>query len=143
MKTPREILSERHRPAEPRLDAIRRDLVGKLNNQETKPQGFTFVSWLLRCPQNFWCELIWPARRIWTGLAAAWLLILVANLHLSAGSPRMAAATSLRSADFILAFREQEQVLAELTDRAEPKVVEPPKQFVPQPRSERRVEMKA
>ena len=91
---------------------------------------------LLEC----WRELIWPARRIWIGLATAWVLILAVNLNLKSGGPNMSATKSSGSADFIMALREQEQVMAELTERPEPKAVEPPRQFVPQPRSERRRE---
>lgn len=87
---------------------------------------------LLEC----WRELVWPSRRIWSGLAAVWLLILIANLNFRVGTPRMTATTSLHSADFMLALREQEQVMAELTDRSNAKVVEPPTRFVPRPRSD-------
>jgi anti-sigma factor RsiW len=87
---------------------------------------------LLEC----WRQLIWPSRRIWSGLAAVWLLILIANLDFHASTPRMMATTSPRSADFIMAFREQQQVMAELTDHADVKAIEPPTQFVPRPRSE-------
>jgi hypothetical protein len=84
--------------------------------------------------------LIWPSRRSWSGLALVWLLILVANLDFHASTPRMMATTSPRSADFIMAFREQQQVMAELTDRPKAKAVEPPARFGPRPRSERRSE---
>ena len=91
---------------------------------------------LLEC----WRQLVWPSRRIWSGLAAVWLLILLANLDFRVSTPRMTATTSPRSADFILALREEEQLVAELTQRPEPFVAEPPKPFVPRPRSEARVE---
>ena len=87
-----------------------------------------------------WHELIVPARRVWAGLAAVWLLILLANLRLDAGAPRMTATNSGHSADFMMALREQEQAMAEWTGRSESKAVEPPKPFLPQPRSERRGE---
>jgi anti-sigma factor RsiW len=84
-----------------------------------------------------WRQLIWPSRRIWSGLAAVWLLILIANLNFHASTPRMMATTLPRSADFIMAFREQEQVLLELTDRSDAKAVSPPTRSAPRPRSER------
>ncbi len=84
MKTPREILLARHRAAEPKLDAIRRKVVAA--NQTTAELSEQIIAgfrrsqtvvikicWLL------WRELILPSRRIWTGLAAVWLLIFAVN----------------------------------------------------------------
>jgi hypothetical protein len=39
------------------------------------------------------------------------------------------------------AFRQQEKLLVELTDQKEMPIAEPPKLFLPQPRSERRIEI--
>ena len=91
---------------------------------------------LLEC----WRQLVWPSRRTWAGLAAVWVVILVANLNLKASGPGVIATNSSGSADFIMAFRDQELVLAELTEYPKPKAIEPRKQFVPQPRSDRRAE---
>jgi len=38
------------------------------------------VYWWLRCSTHLWRELILPSRRIWAGLAAVWLLLLIINL---------------------------------------------------------------
>lgn len=84
-----------------------------------------------------WNELIWPVRRIWAGLAAAWLFIVIANLNLSGGQPAAMAKDARPAAAMFLAWREQERMLAELVGRTEPNVAEPPKQPAPQPRSER------
>jgi predicted DNA-binding protein YlxM (UPF0122 family) len=52
MKTPRDILFARHQAAAPKLDAIRREVVAELNNQETKeqsrPHPFCFVTLLFK-----------------------------------------------------------------------------------------------
>ena len=98
----------------------------------------------LRVALKLWMELFWPARRIWAGLAAMWLLILLANLNFPAGAPQMMATTSPQAADLIMAFREQEQTLAELTGQPqskaagtrEPQDADRPKTVAPQPRSE-------
>jgi len=81
MKTPREILLEQHRSAAPKLDAIRREVVEELNNQETKEQSrpASLVASLLGCSNKLWLELIWPCRRIWTGLAAVWVLLFIVD----------------------------------------------------------------
>jgi anti-sigma factor RsiW len=86
-----------------------------------------------------WRQLIWPSRRIWTGLAGVWLLILVVNLHLGTGASQMTVTASPHPVDLIQVLQEQQQVLAELTGQTELKVAEPPKrskQPVTQPRSE-------
>jgi hypothetical protein len=140
MRTPREILLHRHRAAGPRLDALRRAVVQELGNKTAAKQSPRFVSLLLCFPRNFWREVIRPARRIWAGLAAAWLLILMANLEFRAGTPQLTAATSPNSANFLMALREQEQLMAWITERPGPKPAGPPKPSVPQPRSERRGE---
>jgi hypothetical protein len=144
MKTPREILLERHQQANPKLDAIRkaiwaaecqpetRSLKTEIRSANALPLKIVFIVWR---------ELIWPARRIWAGLAATWVLILLVNLDLMAGMARMTAASSPRSSDFIMALREQKQMIAELTEPPTPNLAEPPKPFIPQPRSERHGEL--
>jgi len=89
----------------------------------------------------FWHELIWPSCRIWAGLAAAWLFILVANLHLQTGGPRRVATDSPVPADFMMTLHEQQQMMAELIGRSESKAAVPPKPFAPQPRSEARIQL--
>jgi hypothetical protein len=81
MKTPREILFARHQAAAPKLDAVRRSVVEGLNNEDAKTHSFlsSFVPWCLGCSNKIWWELIWPCRRIGTGLAAVWLLIFIVN----------------------------------------------------------------
>lgn len=81
MKTPREILLQRHREATPKLDAIRESLVSKLNNEETIGAGFPadLGAWLLGGSTKLWRELFWSCRRTWAGLATVWLGLLVFN----------------------------------------------------------------
>jgi len=144
MKTPRDILFARHQTAAPKLDAIRREvLAAELNNQETKEQSqpSNFVAWFLCCSNKFWQELIWPSRRIWTGLAATWILIFVFNLSQRDPSEMMARKSPPSSPEMILTFPQQERLLAELVGPNEPQTVAPPKPFLPQPRSEGRIEI--
>lgn len=137
MKTPRNILFSRHQAAASKLDIIRRSVVGQLNNQGTKEPSFpaSFVSWLLHCPNKLWQELVWPSRRIWAGLAAIWIGILIVNISQREHSPTMAM-KSEPSPQMILSFRQQEKLLAELIGPNEPVVAEPPKVVGPRPRSE-------
>jgi hypothetical protein len=142
MKTPREILFARHQTAVPKLDTIRREVVAGLNHQDTKAQSRTenLVSWCLGGSNKLWIELIWPCRRIWTGLAAIWILIFIVNFSQRAPSEIMARKNSPPSPEMILSFRQQEKLLAELIGENELRTAEPPKIFSPRPSSERRFE---
>ena len=143
MKTPRDILLERHQAATPRLDALRREVVEGLNNQATKEQSWSasLVALILCCSKQFWRELIWPCRRIWAGLAAIWILIFVFNLSQRDPSELMAKKLPPPSPEMILAFRQQQRLLAELIGPNETRAAEPAKPFLPQPRSEGRIEI--
>ncbi len=94
MKTPREILFDRHRDAEARLDCLRRDVLenelrkARVRLGESTPQAAPRTvrrgGDTAPCPAPVWLsvlwqELVWPCRRAWVGLAALWMLI--AALH--------------------------------------------------------------
>ena len=148
MKTPREILLARHRATKPKLDDIRQYVVAEMNNkagaslttQKTRSFSDTLVSSLLGCPQAIWQELIWPARRIWTGLAAVWLLILVANFSMQ-GHSEIKMAKSLPSSEEITAFRQQQQLLSEIIGPDDPPAAVAQKTYSPSPSGERRPEL--
>jgi hypothetical protein len=126
MKTPREILLEQHRSAAPKLDAIRNDV---LNAERRSAEAHP--NWLVLC----WRELIWPSRRIWTGLAVAWVLILAANISLSEQSP--AIVKSGPSSEMMMSLKDQQKILAELlNDHSVPRGADRQKIFSPKPRTE-------
>jgi hypothetical protein len=138
MKTPRDILLARHQTAAPKLDAIRRTVVTGLDHQVTKsPSEPNFlVSWCLRGFNKFWQELIFPCRRIWTGLAAVWILLCVVNFSQRGNSQTLPAKSSPPMA-LATTFRDQQKLLSELlADRSLPLVAERPRIFTPKPRTE-------
>lgn len=141
MKTPRDFLLERHQAAAPKLDAVRRTVLVGLNHKDTKARSWTddFVSLCLGGSNKLWQELVWPSRRIWTGLAATWMLIFVFNFSQRDPSELMARKSPPPSPEMILTFSQQERLLAELIGPNEAHAVEPPKPFLPQPRSEGRI----
>lgn len=143
MKTPREVLFARHQAAAPKLDAIRHAVVGKLNNEDAKTGSFLFrfASLRLCCLDKIWLELIWPCRRIWTGLAAVWILIFIFNFSTRDKSELMAKNSPPPSPEMILTFRQQEMLLAELTGLNEPQAAERPKTFSAKPSSQRQFEI--
>jgi hypothetical protein len=142
MKTPREILLARLRAVEPKLNLLRQDVVEELNNKGTKTQSFAvnLLSLLPGCPNAIWRELIWPARRIWAGLAAVWLLIFVVNFSMRDHS-EIKMAKSPSSPEVIMAFRQQQQLLSELIGPDDPSAAEAQKTYLPRPASERRMEL--
>jgi hypothetical protein len=144
MKTPRELLLERHQNAAPKLDTIRQSTVTAVCDRriatdavyKRRPQtGATMIL------QTFWRELIWPSRRIWAGLAATWILIFVFNFSQRDPAELMARKSPPPSPEMILTFRQQERLLAELIGPNEAQAATPPKPFLPQPRSEGRFEI--
>ena len=138
MKTPRDILFARHQAAVPKLDAIRRSVVIQLNNQETKEQSFpaSLVASLLGCSNKLWLELVWPCRRIWTGLAAVWVLLAIVNFSQRDGS-QVHLAKSTTPAAMTMTFRDQQKMLNELfADRSLPAEAARPRIFSPKPRTE-------
>jgi len=131
-------LLEQHRSAAPKLDAIRREVVEELNNQETKEQSrpASLVASLLGCSNKLWLELIWPCRRIWTGLAAVWVLLFIVdfsqrdNVSGVTGKPA-------RSGEVIMSLQAQQRWMNELlADRSAPPETDRSRNFAPKPRSE-------
>jgi hypothetical protein len=138
MKTPREVLLERHQTVLPRLNAIRQRVLTSELRASTPPRP-----WPLRCLSLPWRELIWPCRRIWAGLSVAWLVILAANIWPSDHSRTVATRSSEPSPEMMLAFWRQERLLAELIEPHPLRVLPPPKPALPAPRSQRRTEFRS
>ena len=113
MKSPREILLKQHRAVEPKLDRMwAQNLSPELRSGRT-PAGqnvFVAVGWTL------WRELIWPSRRIWAGLACAWMVILVLNVASSGPPTKVAIKSEPRSRDEMQALAEQRRMLAQMLD---------------------------
>jgi hypothetical protein len=93
----------------------------------------------LRCSNKIWLELFQPSRRIWAGMAAAWVGIFVVNFSIRDNSSALAMKSS-SSPGIMMSVQQQERLLAELTEPRETRIAEPAKKTTPQPRSERRDE---
>jgi len=114
MKTPREILLERHQVADGKLDAIRRQVLQ--SELKTEPPGAaTPTPWLA----VLWQQLIWPCRRAWMGLAAAWVVIgalqALSGSSLPPGTARHVAATP---PEIMALLQAQQRLRAELLGAA-------------------------
>lgn len=75
MKTPRQFLFERHRSAEPKLDAIREFVVAAARDDQTATTPATTPT-----PPFTLRDLLQSCRWHLAGLGAAWLVVLVLNL---------------------------------------------------------------
>jgi hypothetical protein len=138
VKAPRDILFARHQNATPKLDAVRCEVMAGLNHQDTNAQSWVInlVSWCLGVPNKLWLELVWPCRRIWTGLAAVWILLFIVNFSQRDGS-QMVIAKSTPTVEMMTTFRDQQKLLNELlADRSLPADAERPRIFSPKPRTE-------
>lgn len=134
-QTPRDVLLGRHRPAGPKLDAIRRAVVAREvcdRPAERRPQPWAGLAGVLGTP---WRELILPNRRLWSGLAAVWVAILVINcsqhetLNSVTGKPARAPALALN-------WQAQQRWMSELlADRAVPAEAERAPSAAPRPRT--------
>jgi hypothetical protein len=78
MRTPREILLEKHRHLEPRLEAIRRRVLQA--EARRRDQESAASAWLV----TLWRQLVLPCPRAWAGMTVAWAIILL--LQVSANS---------------------------------------------------------
>jgi hypothetical protein len=139
MKMPREILLEQHRSAAPKLDAIRREVLSAEFIREGRRVAVPKfrVADTVTLPLLVWRELIWPSRRIWTGLAAIWILIFIFNVSQRDKSELAARKLPPPSPEAIMAFRQQEKLLAELIGSSGTGDAERRKIFLPKPRTER------
>lgn len=134
MKTPREILFQRHQAAESKLDAIRETAVASVCDRRAAGQpAVTGGRYNLR-------ELLSSLRWHLAGMSAAWLVIVLLNLNaghstsLASAMPR----EKIPPAQIILAsLRENRRELLELIQPAEARDARPAKLFPVPPRSER------
>jgi hypothetical protein len=127
MKTPREILSERHGSAGPKLDAIRRAVMGELNNKETKEQRMAagFGAWCLGFPN-----------KLWSGLTAVWALIVVVNVS-QRDNVSSVTGQPVHSSPVMMSWQVQQRLMNEvLADRMTPPEADRPRNDMPRPRTE-------
>jgi hypothetical protein len=136
MKTPREILFDRHRDAERRLDAIRERLLAEAfpgRASDRAPQGSLSLAGVVG---KLWDQIVAPCRRIWCALAVVWLIIMALNLA-SADAPKTVRNKSIASSPEIrIAVREQRLLRLELLGASMSPAATKPN--VAEPRSERR-----
>jgi len=140
MKTPREILLNRHAAANQKLDAIRREAVpvaANVNRRTLADRDAPSSGALLRAFSLF-RELLWPHPKAWLGLASAWILIFAMHFATRENSTTFAHRSTPTRPEIIMALESQRQLFAELVGAPEPLDANRPKNLAPRPRSERR-----
>ncbi len=80
--------------------------------------------------------LLWPSPKAWAGLAAIWLVLAGANQVTLKPTERLAHSGAPAAAATIAAWKEQERILAELTQPGGTPKVEALNPAKPRPRSE-------
>jgi hypothetical protein len=142
MKTPHDILLKRHQAAAAKLDAIR---CGVLSAEFKVGQAsrLSLISLFFQMKAGWkpvlcllWRELIFPCRRTWAALAAVWVALFIFNVSQRDQSELAARKLPPPSPEAIMAWRQQELLLAELIGPSAPGDAERRKIFLPKPRTE-------
>lgn len=141
MKTPREIILERHRNAETKLDRIAPNKLAAIARESTNAkvtEGFSaHVRFVF---EGFWTECVLPWRRVWAGMAAVWVAIFALHIATRGTSGSTGGEMAATKNPLVLsALREQKQMLAQLLGPSETSTAVPPKNSGP--RSEQRREL--
>jgi hypothetical protein len=122
------------------------DLEQQLRRQQPKPVPSEWRTGILSAaatapcaaserPSPGWRALFFEWRRTWATLAASWVLILLGHLTMPGVNSPQSPATFSYSAGAVEAWREQQQLLAELFPQEHR--AEPPKALPPRRRTER------
>lgn len=131
MKKPKELLFARHHGIVPKLDDIRHDVISGLD-QSGQNMEQARKSWFA----EFWMEVIWPCRRIWTTLCAIWILLFIVNVSQKEDSPALIA-RSRQVSEMMLALQLEERRFNDLlADRPRSMDPNPSKPSLPKPRTE-------
>lgn len=122
---PREILLNRHRDAESKLDAIRSEALASIAGERESASDVGTDRGRDAIPgvsvaRLLWDQLVAPCRRVWGGLAVAWAVILVLNVAAVGEEPASRADAGMSADETVHAMRAQRQLLAELSGEGEP-----------------------
>jgi hypothetical protein len=128
MKTPRDILLTRHRPVEPKLDAIRQKVIDQLAVRRPERSRFSIPDWM-----GVW----WSWRWHLAGLTAVWLMI--GLLHTGSSGPTapiLASKSSFSRRQLQQAYQENQRKFFELLEPSSAEAAPAPRPVVPPRRSE-------
>ena len=115
--TPRDLLLKHYVDHQPQLDRLRRQTIESEVERRATDRAAADTRARIRAPfaQSLWRELFWVSRRVWLGLAAAWVVILTANLAMQ--EPAYRQPTGVQARAWLALIQEQQQLMAELDQR--------------------------
>jgi len=120
MKTPRDIILQHHCAAEVGLQTLSAQQLAQLaagKQSRVTPKAARSNSFFT----NLWAEVFLPWRKVWLGLGAAWVVILVFNTVLREDSSRIALQSlSAPTPETLQLLTEQRRILAQLMETTEP-----------------------
>jgi hypothetical protein len=135
MKTPREILFERHRSTETKLDAMRQEILARITERNEERPVCSEARRILQggsSPLGRWQDFLLSFRWHLAGLGAAWLAVLWLNVDRTSELPfAKVGAHNLTARQFMAAVQENRRQVRELTSSAAAESTSP----VPGPRS--------
>ena len=124
MKTPRELILERHQSAEAKLKAIRAEELAACARSAAQPNRQPPpVFDLSTAAVRFWQETFLPWRRAWIGMAAIWVFILAFGLGARETSSIASTTPARPDAEAMAVLQEQKQLLAQLLGPDTPALV--------------------
>lgn len=139
MKTPREVLLGQHHAAEPKLDAIRENVVAGLapaapvratRMPAAAPRRASAI-------QAGWRQLLWSLRWHLAGLSAAWLVVMALSMDTTpAPTHGMARQDAPSPRQLLAALRENQRQLLELIGAPAAEPAPAPQKPMPSPRSQ-------
>jgi hypothetical protein len=130
MKTPRELLLNRHRSAESKLDSIRQDVVRDVESVQSRQSKKSTAS---TNPGSMW-ELLLSLRWHLSAMSAIWLVAILFNADTASGSQTVSTKASASSLQPLASLQEYRRQFLLLVD---PPVVESPS--APPRRSQRTI----
>jgi hypothetical protein len=104
--------------------------------QMSVPQLSTDNAQTISC----WRQLFWPCPQAWAGLAAVWVVIFAIHFFDAEPAESIAKTATPSSPQEILVLKEQKQMMAALMETFDQPAGEPPKPYIPRPKSEVRLE---
>ena len=107
-----------------------------INRWNQPVRELTFAATLANAIRLSFLELIWPCRRTWAALTAVWVALFIFNVSQRDKSELAALKLPPPSPEAIMAWRQQERLLAELIGSPGTGDAEQRKIFLPKPRTE-------
>jgi hypothetical protein len=115
MKTPRELLLEKHRRLESKLSQLDCKALAAYSRESARAKKlFHFSPSALL--MNLWAEAVLPWRRVWVGLATVWLCLVAVNLFVHAQPSHALVEASRPDPQTRMVLLEQHRMLAQLLE---------------------------